>query len=494
MSTLMLSVSGCRGIVGRSLTPEVVARYAGAFAGYVRERAGARRVLVVMGRDGRRGGTMVRDAAAAGLCAGGCDVLDLGVAMTPTTAVMTDEAARANPERLVAGMVLTASHNPQEWNGLKCLDTSRAPSREDFGSRACAPEAALAEAIIERFRSGRVGAASWEELGSAAHDALGAPTHVARVASAMEACGLTPDAGAIGAGLGVCVDSVNASGAEGARRMIEALGCARLVHLNADASGVFPHPPEPTRENLAGAGGLAEAVVEHRCAVGFAQDPDADRLALIDESGRYVGEEYTLALSCLALLEAERALGRTTNGATLVTNLSTSRMLDDVAAGFGARVLRTAVGEANVVEVMKREGALAGGEGNGGIIWPRVAYVRDSLSGMALVLALLSGRGGKRRRLSEVIATLPAYAIEKRKVSLARREDATPAVEAVARANAGERVDLQDGVRVDFSSRRAWLHVRASNTEPIMRLIAEAPARDEALAILDQAQATIARG
>jgi phosphomannomutase len=228
--------------------------------------------------------------------------------------------------------------------------------------------------------------------------------------------------------------------------------------------------------------------------VGFAQDPDADRLAIVDENGRYIGEEYTLVLAAVALLQARREASVTDlvpSGGVIAVNLSTSRMIDDVARVFHARVVRTPVGEANVVEAMKREAAagqnvVVGGEGNGGVIWPRVTYVRDSLSAMALVLALMARTG---RKLSELVADIPAYAIDKRKVDLARKEDARAAVDRIAShyRSAETTVDLQDGVRVDWPARRAWLHVRASNTEPVMRLIAEAPTAEGAATILGDA-------
>ena len=492
--TLMVSVSGCRGIVGESLTPEVVARFAGAFGSWLVGRSAGRGVRVVVGRDGRAGGEMVKHAAVAGLLGSGCGVIDLGVAMTPTTAVMTDTYARQarGAGGFVAGMVLTASHNPQAWNGLKCLLAESG----SFGSAACAPPAALAEEISARFRRGDTGGVAWSKLGRVESDDSAVDEHVDRMLGAFEDAGLVADASALGAGLRVAVDSVNASGAVGARRALEALGVEELLHLGAENTGEFPHAPEPTLENLSGAGGLCDGVRESGSDVGFAQDPDADRLAIIDERGRYIGEEYTLALGAMALLEGERARAGTSNGCVLVTNLSTSRMLDDLAARYGATVRRTAVGEANVVEAMKSGEALAGGEGNGGVIWPRVAYVRDSVSAMALVLWLLSARGGGRggkRVLSEIVAGLPSYAIEKRKVDLRSREEAQTAVELITRAYASEKLDRQDGVRVDWEDRRAWLHVRASNTEPIMRLIAEAPSRAEAAKILDEA-AGIFRG
>ncbi len=346
---LMLSVSGCRGVVGSTLTAEVAARFAGAFGSFVRERAGGRSATVVVGRDGRKGGEMVRNAALAGLAGAGCRVVDLGIAMTPTVAVMTDWYARdVGPDGVVAGMVLTASHNPQQWNGLKCLLGEGGL----FGSAAAAPPASIASQVIERFKSGGSQGVSWQHVGDVVHDDAGDEEHVDRLLLALEESGLCEDASSVGAGLSVALDSVNASGVNAGRRLLEALGCEEILHLGIEETGLFPHPPEPTAENLNVPGGLCEAVREGECAVGFAQDPDGDRLALVDETGRYVGEEYTLALGAMALLGAGGGAGQ-----ALVTNLSTSRMLDDVAAKFGARVLRTPVGEANVVEVMKQERA-----------------------------------------------------------------------------------------------------------------------------------------
>jgi len=413
--------------------------------------------------------------------------------MTPTVAVMTDAIARGAGK--TAGMVITASHNPQEWCGLKCLLAEGG----EHGSAACAPPIELAEGIIARFREGPVMCAPWHGVGRVEGDESASEEHVDRLLAAMSAEGLCELPSAVGHGSSVALDSVNASGVGGGRLCLESLGCDEIMHVGADESGVFPHPPEPVAENLALPGGLCDAVREAGFDVGFAQDPDADRLAVIDGSGRFIGEEYTLALVAMALLEA-RARGGDSGDAVVVTNLSTSRMVDDLAARYGARVLRTAVGEAHVVEAMKREAAagtrvVCGGEGNGGVIWPRVAYVRDSLSAMALVLWLMSPACGRERRrsVSELVDSLPRYAMEKRKITLARREDASPTLERIAAAYAGHRVDRRDGVRVDFTNGplagKAWLHVRASNTEPIMRLIAEAPTPAEAGRVLNDAAA-----
>ncbi len=478
---LMLGVSGCRGIVGASLTHDVATRYAGAFAGWLREslpasQAASRRPRVILARDGRAGCQMIHAAALAGLTSCGCDVIDLGVSMTPTAGVATD--ARNTD----AALILTASHNPQQWNGLKCLVRSTTLT-DPVAVDACAPDAATAAQIVERFQKNTpaLDAVPWDRLGTIALDQTATDAHVDTVIRALDEIDLavpTKDRH-----YRVVVDSVNGSGAPGALALLERLGCSEIVQIHGEPSGIFPHTPEPTRENLTG---LAAATPEHHGVAGFAQDPDADRLAIIDADGTYIGEEYTLVLGALAILGS---MGERGKGATICVNLSTSRMIDDVAARFGARVIRAAVGEANVVAAMKQHGAIMGGEGNGGVIWPRVTFVRDSLSAMALTLGLLARED---RPLSAIIAEMPRYSIEKRKVDLASKAEAQPAIEKIARAHASATVDLQDGVRIDWADRRAWLHVRASNTEPIMRLIAEAPTEAEARTILDDAARVIA--
>ncbi len=260
-------------------------------------------------------------------------------------------------------------------------------------------------------------------------------------------------------------------------QLFEATGGLKITSKR----GLFPHTPEPLKENLTA---LAKAVKKRKAHVGFAQDPDADRLAIIDEKGNYIGEEYTLVLCAMARGE----LGRIKKNDKLVINLSTSRMIEDVAAWYGAKVLRSAVGEANVVEMMKKHKAVLGGEGNGGVIWPKVTYIRDSLSAMALVLVLMQRT---KKTISQLVAEIPAYAIVKRKVDLPSREAATGAAAKLSDAYRHEKVDHTDGVRIEFASERAWLHVRASNTEPIMRLIAEAPTRAVAERILDEAARVI---
>ncbi len=478
---LMLSVSGCRGIVGESLTPDVVSRYVAAAVDWVRHERAVTEAAIVVSRDGRAGGEPIKRHAIAALLAAGCRVIDIDVATTPTCGVMVLH------HRADAGLQITASHNPAQWNGIKIIT-----------GEGTAPNSANANAIIARFRASTT-ALSGAGAGSVAFDAAqpiapdaargitedpaSAKLHVDRVLAAVAE--LVPLEGVRARQFPVVLNSVNASGRIGGRLLLDALGC-RLTHLNADTSGVFPHPPEPTAENLRA---MCDETRHAGAVVGFAQDPDADRLALIDERGVYIGEEYTLVLAALSLLSAMRPADA--SRVVLAANLSTSRMIDDVAAMFGARVVRTAVGEANVVDGMIREHAVLGGEGNGGVIWPRIVPIRDSLGAMALVLALMT-RSGKG--LSELAASVPSYAIEKRKLET-RPGLAQQAVRAVRALYAprGATLDEQDGLRADFDAPgpaggRAWLHVRASNTEPIVRFIAEAPTAAAANAILDEAQ------
>lgn len=481
---LMVGVSGLRGIVGKSLTPEVAARYAGAVGAFASDWIeGKAAPRVVVGRDGRAGGETVMAAAIAGLLGAGCRVIDVGVAMTPSMGVVLDSMA------VDAAMQITASHNPQEWNGIKVL------VRDGRGVSASAPSADSAADIVGRFKAGKVGLAGWDTLGTVEKDHRAAEKWHWKVA-----LGALDDASMVDVvakrKFRVALDCVGGSGGVFSPEFLKkALKC-KVEVSGPYEDGIFTHVPEPTRENLEK---FRKVVKKGKADVGFAQDPDADRLAIIDERGQYIGEEYTLALAAESLLEGTKARrhGGTKKERVLVTNLSTSRMLEDVAARHGARVVRTAVGEANVVEAMKRlakEGmdVVVGGEGNGGVIWPRVTYVRDSISAMGLVLNLMARR---KMPLSEIVASMPSYAIEKRKVDLARKEDAAPAVEKLAAAYASHRVDRQDGVRVDFEhgelAGKAWLHVRASNTEPIMRLIAEAPTVEGAKRVLDEAAGVI---
>lgn len=448
----MLSVSGARGLVGRSMTPEVASAIASSFGTEIRRNHDGDAPVMLLGSDGRASGAELVAAARAGLAAAGCRAVDLGVVTTPTVGVMIRERGAAG------AVVVTASHNPIEWNGIKCLDRN-----------GLAPPPAEASRIIERFKARDFELVPESERPEPGEDPTGTEVHVERVLGILDVDVIRR------AGFSVVLDSVNASGGPGGRRLLEALGCT-VTHLNGEQTGLFAHAPEPTEQNLvdladrvAGASGVA---------CGFAQDPDADRLAIIDENGRYIGEEYTLALAALRVL-------RSRGGVPLAANLSTSRMIDAIAADFeGASVLRTAVGEANVVAGMRSTGAPLGGEGNGGVIVEAVGWVRDSLAAMGLVLELLATDG---RPLSEIVDGLPRFAMVKRKLDLGEiggRAAIEPALDRMRAHFEGQPVNDADGVRVDLAE--GWVHLRASNTEPIIRVIAESTDTAAAEALADR--------
>jgi phosphomannomutase len=442
---LMLSVSGLRGLIGKSLTPPVAARYAAAFGEFLKrsrpQANGAPRV--VLGRDSRPSGEMLEQAAIAGLLSVGCRVTGLGIVTTPSVAIMAEHL------HADGGMVITASHNPIIWNGIKAL-------RHD----GLAPPPEEANQIISRFKSDDVSYAPVEQIQKLERDDTTNRVHIDRVLKHIDVELIRRRRPK------VLLDSVHGAGGPAAAMLLRELG-VELVHLYAEPTGRFPHMPEPTRENLVG---LSDAVRQHKADIGFAQDPDADRLAVVDETGAYIGEEYTLALSTLHILTKEKHANP-----IVAANLSTSRMVDDIAAKAGGRVIRTPVGEANVAAAMRKHHAIIGGEGNGGVIWPKVIYVRDSIAGIALMLELLAAR---QQPLSRIAAEIPRYAIVKDKVEIkpGMTERIGPAIKAKWPSQS---VDTQDGVRVDWPAPdNKWVHVRASNTEPILRLIAEA--RDEA--------------
>ncbi len=423
---LMVGVSGVRGLVGQTLTPELVLEFARAYGTFL---DGGQ---VVLARDSRPSGPMYAAAAAAGLLAAGCQVTDLGVAMTPTVGRTIIEGKYAG------GISITASHNPAPWNGLKFFtNLGFGPSAEDARQ--------IAHIRDQRsFRDVQTGFSAPQA------DREASQRHVRAVLAAREV-----DTSAL-RGTKVVLDSVNGAGCEHSPALLKGFGID-LVHINAEPTGDFAHPPEPLRENLSQ---LCQTVRTTRAAIGFAQDPDADRLAIVDENGTYIGEEYTLALAVESVLSRRPG--------PVAANLSTSRMVDDIAARYGVKVIRTPVGEAHVAAAMLQAGCVVGGEGNGGVIDPRICNVRDSLSAMSLVLQLLAATG---KTVSELVAALPCYASIKQKFACPR-DRIQAAVSAVTAKFADYNPTTTDGVRVDFPA--GWVHVRASNTEPIIRIIAEA--------------------
>jgi phosphomannomutase len=454
MEALMIGVSGMRGTIGGTLTPAVVSQMASAFAVFLNESekpANGAHLRVVFGRDSRPSGAWVRDAAAAALTASGIEVIDLDIVTTPGVAMMVKHTGAD------AGIVATASHNPIQWNGLKFLNReSIAPPPED------------AERIKALYDEKRTGFVRVERLVAPKKNGDTHALHVKSVLDRIDVLGISTKR------YKVVLDSVNGAGCVATATLMSKLGC-QLVHINSTPDGKFPHNPEPTAENLVG---LADEVKRQHAQVGFAQDPDADRLAIIDEHGTYIGEEYSLAL-CAKWIFSKR------QGCVAAANLSTSRMIDDIAAAAGGRVLRTPVGEANVVQAMIKNDATIGGEGNGGVIDPRIVPGRDSLVGIAYILSLMSATG---KSISQLVAEIPKYQIVKTKFEC-RREDANRAVEALKQQFASEKIDTQDGIRIDWPS--AWVHARPSNTEPIMRIIAEAPDRAAAEGYVSRVRAVV---
>jgi phosphomannomutase len=394
---------------------------------------------------------MVQTAMTSGLLATGCEVVDLGIASTPGAAMMTVRHGAAG------GVMITASHNPIAWNGIKF-----------FTPQGCAPPPELAERVFDRYRRKALGLVGVDRIGRVSSDDSTNETHVARVLEVLDVEAIRRMR------LRVVLDSVNGAGCVSGRMLLERLGC-EVVHLNGEPNGQFAHTPEPIEENLTA---LCDAVRRHGAAIGFAQDPDADRLAVVDETGRYIGEEYTLALA------AKFVFARRPGPAA--ANLSTSRMIDDIAAQAGGiTVHRSPVGEANVVKAMQEHGCVIGGEGNGGVIDPRIVWVRDSLVSMGFVLNLLAEQGSACGGLSAIVGGMPRYLMLKRKFELPRERIAAWLKNIRGIAGNG-RINDNDGVRIDWPE--GWVHLRASNTEPIARVITEAA--DEATANLLVKRAT----
>ncbi|HVT30452.1 MAG TPA: phosphoglucosamine mutase [Lacipirellulaceae bacterium] len=450
---LIISVSGLRGVVGDTLTPEVAFRYAAAFAGSL--PAGP----MVVSRDGRANGAELLAPVVAGLSQNAARrVLDAGIAATPTTGVLVRH------HHCAGGIQISASHNPAQYNGLKL-----------FSAEGRVVPANVGEVVLARYRT--------LDDGCSMFDRARATDIVENLADTtahhLKLIEQIVDVERIRARrFRVLLDSNHGSGSVLGTPLLKRLGCD-LVLLGGNPDGQFAHEPEPTAENLAD---VLANVTEARADVGFCQDPDADRLAIVDERGRYLGEEYTLAMCVDHVLRGSPG--------PVVTNCSTSRMAEELAKKYGVPFYRSAVGEANVVDQMLRQSAVIGGEGNGGTIDPRVGLVRDSFAGMALVLAAMAERG---LPVSVLADELPRYAIHKSKIGLSR--DAVPAaLDGLKRRFPEAKSDRLDGLRLDWQSDDGgskWLLVRASNTEPIVRIVAEAPTAGEARRLCNEAAAAM---
>jgi phosphomannomutase len=445
--SLIKSISGIRGTiggkVGDGLTPLDIVKFTSAFATLMRRTSPVKSNVIVVGRDARLSGRMVLGTVIGTLTGMGFDVVNIGLATTPTTelAVVGEQAC--------GGIIITASHNPRQWNALKLLNHRGEFLTDDEGKQV------LALAEQEDFEYAQV-----DNLGREMKNYTWLRRHIDQVL----ALDLVDVEAIRKADFTVAVDAVNSVGGVAIPQLLEALGVRRVEKLFCDPTGNFGHTPEPIPENLTA---ISDYMRRGKADVGFVVDPDVDRLAIVMENGEFFVEEYTL------VAVADYVLSHTP-GAT-VSNLSSSRALRDVTQRHGCSYTAAAVGEVNVTTEMRRTGAVIGGEGNGGVIYPACHYGRDALVGVALFLSLLAHSG---MTVSQLKATYPQYCIAKDKLQLQAGTDIDAILQAVERHYQGEQITTIDGVKIDFE--QGWVHLRRSNTEPIIRIYSEAHTMTEA--------------
>lgn len=457
--TLIKSISGIRGTIGGvpgdGLSPLDIVKFTAAYATYIRSITTKTSNIIVVGRDARVSGSMVSGIVVATLTAMGFDVVNIGLASTPTTEVAVVG------ENACGGIIITASHNPGQWNALKLLNENG-----EFLSDVQGRE------VLRIAEAGEYSFAGIENLGQELTNNTWLHRHIDQVL-ALELV----DKDAIAkADFTVAVDAVNSVGGTAIPQLLKALGVKNIVELNCEVTGRFAHTPEPIPENLTQ---IADLMRSGKADVGFVVDPDVDRLAIVMENGEMFVEEYTLVAI------ADYVLSHTP-GST-VSNLSSSRALRDVTEAHGQKYAASAVGEVNVTTLMKQTGAVIGGEGNGGVIYPAAHYGRDALVGVALFLTLMAKSG---KKVTELKAGYPQYAIAKNKIQLTPDIDVDAILAKVKEIYANERVTDIDGVKIDFAE--GWVHLRKSNTEPIIRIYSEAHTMAEADALGDKIKQVIA--
>lgn len=445
---LMTGVSGVRGIVGEGMTPEIALLWSSAFGTWLKGKK------VLLARDSRPSGEMLSHAVKAGLSAAGCDIEDIGIVPTPTAAYAVKVRGAGG------GIIITASHNPQEWNALKFV-------RND-GRMLTASDFAELETIV---KEGPLRTVKWDKLGTITQWDSAGYVYL-RSVTGLSFLNLEK---LHGKKLKVAIDCVNGAGSVLYPQLLESLGC-EVVSIHCDNSGIFVRGPEPVPQNLSD---LSKLVTEERCTVGFAVDPDGDRLAIIDEHGKPIGEEMTLALAVKAVLED--------NLGTVVVNSLTTKTIDDICEQFGVECHRTRVGEANVSARMLDVNAVVGGEGNGGLIYPELHLVRDAGVGMALLLNRLSAT---KKTVSQLVGEIPSYKMLKSAVPI-RGSDPHEIVEYVAKKYEHDQISRIDGLKVFFND--GWVQVRPSNTEPILRVFAEAVTDDRVNSLLKDMNVHISR-
>ena len=444
--SLIKSISGIRGTIGgkvdENLTPIDAVKFAAAYGSWLKGQSGKEYVKVVIGRDARISGEMIQNLVQYTLIGLGIDVINIELSTTPTVEVAVPM------EKADGGIILTASHNPKEWNALKLLNNKGEFVSDEDG-----------KAILRIAQENDFSFATVDHLGKLSHDDRYIDLHIEQVLALPL---VTPKA-IQEKKFRVVVDAVNSTGGIAIPRLLERLG-VEVIKLYCEPNGHFPHNPEPLKEHL---GDICKRVVEEKADFGIVVDPDVDRLAFITDQGEMFGEEYTL-VAC-----ADYVLGKTKGN--VVSNLSSSRALRDIAQKHGVTYSAAAVGEVNVVTEMKRVGAIIGGEGNGGIIYPELHYGRDALVGVALFLSLLAERGSSVQQLRE---SYPAYFMSKNKIQLTEQINPDQILKAMEQKYAHEQTTTIDGLKIDFSE--SWVHLRKSNTEPIIRIYTEAKSQKEA--------------
>ncbi len=445
MSKLMISVSGIRGIYGESLTPDLAVKFAAHF-GIICGRG-----KIIIGRDSRTTGPALMHAIVSGLLSVGCDVVNLGIVATPTVLLAVEESDAAG------GLAITASHNPQNWNAFKLVDKN---GMFFFPERAESYKAAL---------NNPVEYASWDKMGQYSEDDQAIERHLKKILDIPYL-----DIEKIKAKrFKVVLDSVNGAGGLISPRLLKALGC-QVIEINSEANGHFAHVAEPLKENLTQ---LCQVVKDNNADIGFATDPDVDRLAIVDNNGQYIGEEFSLLLAEEFVLPFKKG--------DLVLNLSSSMASDDIAKKYGVAVHRTKVGEINVGKKMKEIQSPIGGEGNGGIIVPEVHYTRDAPAGMAIILGLLTRED---RPLSDIVADIPHYYFHKAKIET-KAELLDPIIAKAHEIYKDYKKDTQDGLKI--IGQNFWIHIRKSGTEPIIRVYVESPSPERSKEIAQEAIAKI---
>lgn len=448
--SLIKSISGIRGTIGgrpgEGLSPLDIVKFTAAYARFIKENTTRTTNVIVVGRDARLSGAMVSDLVTATLAGMGFDVVNIGLASTPTTEIAVVM------EKACGGIILTASHNPMQWNALKLLNENGEFLNAEQGQK-----------VLEYAADDDYTFATVENLGHVYTNDTYTRRHIEEVLDLK----LVDTEAIRNADFTVAVDAVNSVGGIIIPQLLRALGVKNIIELNCEANGKFAHTPEPIPENLTQ---IADLMREGRADVGFVVDPDVDRLAIVMENGEMFVEEYTL------VAVADYVLSHTP-GAT-VSNLSSSRALRDVTVAHGCNYSAAAVGEVNVVAKMKETGAVIGGEGNGGVIYPEAHYGRDALVGVALFLTLLAKSG---KKVSELKAGYPPYSIAKNKIELTPDINVDAILEAMKKKYASEKITDIDGVKIDFDD--CWVHLRKSNTEPIIRIYAEASTMDKADAL-----------